>query len=653
MVTGTLLMEAATPVRAAKKALSKERQTRHGAIYDHANRLGILDPVARGDVELDVGLALIKANMKYQKMTVSKDAWRRAVNERKAEINIKALHADWKMRPAHVEMLGLTDAQMYDLAHTDTERFEAEVDVMVKAFVTFRSEFMVTPRDTPYLTKKFHRRWIRAILVAIYRGERLMILANPRSGKTDLLIHFMTWRVIRNSNVQLLWVGASGPMAEKASDAVRNLLENHEELRAAFLPPDVSWRPMAGRAGGTKWSASEFTVSTRTIIGSKSPTVVAVGSRAAILSRDTSSIFLDDIEDSQSVETAGGREKTRAWFDITIESRKERETSIIVIGSRQHFDDLYRHLIERDTWTVIVESAHDHDCDLDPDVFSLHTDCMIFPERFTYAELMEKKQSMSLASFELQYLNVARASDDIIFDPEDVDACINSNRMFGLTPDLPDDLILLAGLDPSPGKTQAAVLWGVSPSTSTAYVIDMSYGGRAGVPGAQELMVEWFRKYGLTRWWVEKNSWQKHLYFSAEMKQWAIDRRLIVRGIQTTGHNKWDPILGVTALVPLFEQRRIDIPAKGEASKLARKMRRQFINFVDETVAKRKRANPADLVMAAWFPFPEMLKIFERDRRGPTRLVLANESSYPSYGEHTQAPWGYTPYPGQTQYPAG
>jgi len=103
-------------------------------------------------------------------------------------------------------------------------------------------------------------------------------------------------------------------MAEKASDAVRNLLENHEELRAAFLPPDVSWRPMAGRAGGTKWSASEFTVSTRTIIGSKSPTVAAVGSRAAILSRDTSSIFLDDIEDSLSVETAGGREKTRARF---------------------------------------------------------------------------------------------------------------------------------------------------------------------------------------------------------------------------------------------------------------------------------------------------------------------------------------------------
>jgi hypothetical protein len=164
-------------------------------------------------------------------------------------------------------------------------------------------------------------------------------------------------------------------------------------------------------------------------------------------------------------------------------------------------------------------------------------------------------------------------------------------------------------------------------------------------------MMDWSTKYGLTRWWVEKNSWQKHLYFSAEMRQWAIDRHLTVRGIQTTGLNKWDPILGVTALMPLFEQRRIDIPAKGEASKMARKMRRQFINFVDESAAKRKRANPADLVMAAWFPFPEMLRIFERDRRGPTKLVLAKEASYPGYGEHTEAPWGFTAYPGQTQYP--
>jgi len=37
---------------------------------------------------------------------------------------------------------------------------------------------------------------------------------------------------------------------------------------------------------------------------------------------------------------------------------------MIVIGSRQHYDDLYSHLVDNESWKTLVEEAHDSGCTL-------------------------------------------------------------------------------------------------------------------------------------------------------------------------------------------------------------------------------------------------------------------------------------------------
>ena len=75
----------------------------------------------------------------------------------------------------------------------------------------------------------------------------------------------------------------------------------------------------------------------------------------------------------------GARENTRQWWTTTLSSRKEEHTAVVVIGSRQHSDDLYHHLLGNDSFTTIVETAHDMTCTIPDHFIEEHTDCMLWP----------------------------------------------------------------------------------------------------------------------------------------------------------------------------------------------------------------------------------------------------------------------------------
>ena len=68
--------------------------------------------------------------------------------------------------------------------------------------------------------------------------------------------------------------------------------------------------------------------------------------------------------------------------------------------------------------------------------------------------------------------------------------------------------------------------------------------------------------------------------------------------------NKWDPVFGVTAMVPLYEQGKINLPfAEGITKRKVSIFRQQLIYF-SQASAKNSRSvkTKTDLVMASWFP---------------------------------------------------
>ena len=141
-----------------------------------------------------------------------------------------------------------------------------------------------------------------------------------------------------------MWVGGNEDIAKNAVGAVLDHLENNELLNEEINGPGEKFQPKI--RSGKSWSSGQFTIGTRTVTGIKSPTMVAVGKGGKILSRDCDLIIADDIEDHGTTIQPSAREQTRQWWTTTLSSRKEEHTAIVVIGSRQHPEDLYNFLLD-------------------------------------------------------------------------------------------------------------------------------------------------------------------------------------------------------------------------------------------------------------------------------------------------------------------
>ena len=452
-----------------------------------------------------------------------------------------------------------------------------------------------------------------------------MILSPPRHGKTDLLIHFAVWLIIKNPNVRILWVGGNEEISKNAVASVIDQLENNEKLIEELCPPGKSFKPTS--RAGKAWSQSGFTVGTRTVTGIKSPTMVGIGRGGKILSRDCDIIIGDDLEDHSSTMQPASRENTRTWWTTTLSSRKEEHTALIVIGSRQHYDDLYSHLLDNESWNTIVEEAHDTGCTLPDWNDEAHQDCMLWADKRTYKWLMGRKSAAETtggrAIYEMVYLNVAMPDGMALFDSVEIEACRDQSREIG---QVPAGVRLIAGLDPASVGYQAAFLWGYDQASNKLYMIDMENSLGGGIPQALKIMKEWFVKYNLAHWVIEENGFQRAIRQDQSIRDFAGKHGVFLEGTQTYS-NKHDPIFGVTAMRPLFEQQLISLPYLGfEAQEKVNLYKSQLVYFSSAQNKSRSVGQKSDLVMASWFPMKTIRRLQKE------RLATMGLEYEPSFG---------------------
>lgn len=473
------------------------------------------------------------------------------------------------------------------------------------AFVAFRGHYFGLPRGGNYITAPVHRRWIIAMFRALLEGGQQMVLSPPRHGKTDLLIHFSVWLICVWPNVRIMWVGGSEDLAKIAVSAVRDHLGDNHRLIKDWCPPRGSFKP--NNTTSRTWSAGMFEVQTRTVTGMKSPTMVAVGMGGTINSRDCDIIICDDIQELKKILQPTARVNQRTWFTVTLDSRKEEHTAWFVIGSRQHPDDLYHHMLETPDWadTAIVESAHDLACELDPATDSLHTDCMLLPTLRTYRWIRSKYENAAQMggreAVEMVYLNVVRSAGAVVYTPELIAGAKNPSRAVGLE-GLPPGGVLVAGLDPSATGYQSAFLWCFYPETGMQYMVDMDNERGGGIAKAQDQIADWLSRYGVRHWVIEKN-----LYHGGIRQDPGIASFCAANGIITEDHqtqlNKWDPRMGVTAAVALYREGLVDLPYGDAPSQTKTDIyQRQLIAVADLAPGGRSMRAITDVAMAAWFP---------------------------------------------------
>ena len=561
---------------------------RRGQYYNQFKSEGYAEQLANGDIKV----AEVAAQLETTSATVS-----RMLAAYKVDTRNEVAADDWSL--------------------------SKEAEDNLKNFSAFRRKYFATETGEKYETADFHEKWINNIIHAIDHGEELLILSPPRHGKTELLIHFAVYQIMLNPNVRIMWVGGNEDIARNAVSAVLDHLETNERLQDDYCVPGTTFRP--DNRSGKNWSQNQFTVGTRTVPGIKSPTMVAVGKGGKILSRDCDIIIADDIEAHQTTMQPGARENTRQWWPTTLSSRKEEHTAVVVIGSRQHSDDLYNHLLDNDNFNSIVETAHSMECTIPEHSEEEHKDCMLWGSKRTFPWLMSRMKAAETTGgrqiFEMVYYNQAYVEGTQIFTMDMIDQCMRPDLEVGYTH---PNLYLVAGLDPASSGYQAAVLWGIDVIRGELYLIDVENRQGGGVKAALNIMSDWLQQYDLLHWIVEENGFQTAIRQDDGIKEFSLNSGILIQG-HLTGKNKHDPMYGVGAMAQLFENRKVHLPT-GSPESIAKinAYRTQLLYFDGKPVSQRNKEK-TDIVMAGWFP----MKVFRRMTK--ERMAEAGIEYEPSY----------------------
>jgi len=538
----------------------------------------------------------------------------RLVAALKEDLALEQKRQLWSLSDDAQSLLGPPDDEVPDRG---TPEFDIFLDQMVAAFSGWRTRFFEDEDGHDYLVPDFQRRWIKAILRAIYNGSRLQILSPPRHGKSQLLIHFCIWEIVRNPNVRVGWIASNTDMAVRWLASIKQEFETNGPLRAAYLPPGVDWKPTRG--SGKFWANDQITIATRTRV-LKTPTMIALGRGSRVLSLDFDFIICDDIEDDESTAQPTPRERTRIWMAQTVGSRKMRRTGFVYIGSRQDPDDLSHYLIEDEGWESIVEQAHDPMCDLSTEDPTVHADCMLFPQINDYKwfrEIERDFENKSLgARFQMVYQNIVSA-DQLAktFDIEEMKRC-RSLRKIG---EYPANLRLVAGLDPADRGWQASFLWGYDVMSQRLYMIDSDSTAGGGIQGAYDMLKRWFDKYRCLHWVIEENGFQRAIRRDDRVRLFAAEHGIVLEGHETQGYNKQDPDFGVGAMGRLYGQTVWREERDGSAVELTKvdlpygdtdaKAKTDVLIGQAKLFAAGVRPAPQvgrgpkmDMLMASWFP---------------------------------------------------
>lgn len=166
--------------------------------------------------------------------------------------------------------------------------------------------------------------------------EQFKLLLWPRDTFKSLLStqSYALWRIIRDPNIRILITNATLGNSKAFLDYVKTQLEGNQLLRACY-----------GNYVSEKWTQEAITVSKRTNIGLKEPTIEIASTGASKVSRHYDLIIADDLVNRDWVSTPEMVERSVVYFKDLIDLMAPG-CQLLIIGTRWAYHDLYGYLIE-------------------------------------------------------------------------------------------------------------------------------------------------------------------------------------------------------------------------------------------------------------------------------------------------------------------
>lgn len=384
----------------------------------------------------------------------------------------------------------------------------------------------------------FHERWYELLqpmndpehfspLRKHLLAKKKFHLEGPRKhGKSQCIaINYPSWLIGKYPDIHITIVSKTATLAENSLSEIMTRAETDPKYLEIF----GEIRPRKPQ----KWSATQIYVKRRII--SKFPTIHATGLYGPLTGGGNDLIIADDIIDEENVTSKRQIEKVSLWFHKVLLTTLFPKGACLAIGTRWHYSDLYRELLE--SWPNEVLKAIINE----KEILVGEPPKVLWPEVWSYEDLLSKKKDIGTVIFNCQYQN----------DPTGMEGDLLKREWLHSWSKPPDNkqLIFYAAVDPALGEGDLAAIsiGGFDSSISQMYLFDV-WAERLGPPGFFKKLREFHVEYNFAKIYVESNAFQRVLTFIPEF----------TRGLPTTPtHTDSNKHRRIIAMSSHFESKRV------------------------------------------------------------------------------------------------
>jgi len=449
--------------------------------------------------------------------------------------------------------------------------------------------------------ESFH---IRLIDTALYESRGL-VLFPAGHGKTTLISELLPiLRLIRDPNSRGVIVQKNDDDAAAVMASIKAELEQNEKLIADWGPfkPDPNTYP---QDEGKRWQSTWIDVHHRTRIH-KSPTIAAFGAGARnVLGHRSDWLVCDDVVTEKNSATEEQRYKHLQWFTLAVETSGEKKKAgesagnITVVGTMFHPHDLYASIIAKTKADGSAVYKHHREDAIRDEA----TEETLWPERWTWKELMDLRADIGALSFNKRYRNKPVDESEQHFKEEQLrglpphKGCLDRGRTLE---EVDPTWRIIQGFDPAIGVSRGHkfcghIVIGVPHEAKDhRMVVDIDR-AQLTLPEQVDRIIHTAMSYqNIQTSVIEVNAYQRGLVQAIEQRCEQMGIPPIHMTPHVTGRNKADPSIGIASLGPLVEKSLLRLPYGDEESiRRSEMLMQEMIEYPFFAYS--------DLLMALWF----------------------------------------------------
>jgi len=472
--------------------------------------------------------------------------------------------------------------------------------------------------------------------MTIKKRNKNIIVKSPRfhAKSQCFTTNYALYELYKNSNKRVMIVSANQEIATAFVRQIMNNLENNHDLIDKYgdLKPEDDVK---------KWGEKAFLVQRSSF--DKDPSVVGIGAGGKIISRRADIIIVDDLLDIDNARTPTMRKKTLEWFENVLLPVLEDDGRLVVVGTSWYRDDLYDHLMKHPSFDIrlklkglvyhpsylrkdkgevryIPYRLHEFPQALDAGtVFSKELmqryalyeklkSGVLWNDKWSFKNLMEKRGQMSMASFMRQYLNEPMSEEEKVFKDGTVKQILEQGKQKTLLESWDNStdgeshnfgyghLVISVGVDlaiskKSTADNSAIAVWGMD-DRRKRILLWLDY-GKWSPDEIKQRVLDVNERFKPVKIVVE------NIAFQDMLRQDLANDDLPVEGFRTTAGKKFSEETGIAQIAMLMEQNKVLIPIQQKPQDYYSKVRQLLYEMSVYTYDQ----HAGDVLMASWMAF--------------------------------------------------